>query len=101
MDIRIGENNKRGIAECLLGLSSVMQAHADHDTAVKMLGAVEAARSADPGLFLPVDQRELARSFKACTKHAGRLNRSIGSLRKAASSRWLRLWLFSQAQTFL
>jgi hypothetical protein len=30
-----------------------------------MLGAVEAALSADPGLFLPVDRREFARSLNA------------------------------------
>jgi predicted ATPase len=65
LDIRIAENNRRGIAECLMGLSSITRTRGDPDRAVRMLGAVEAALATDPGLFLLVDQHEFARSLEA------------------------------------
>ena len=62
LDIRIAEGSKRGIAQCLAGLSSIMCIRGDPEGAARMLGAIDAALSAHPGLFLPVDKRELARS---------------------------------------
>ena len=65
LNMRIAENNKRGIAECLVGLSSITCVRGDPGRAVRMLGAVEAALSANPTLFLPVDRREFTRSLNA------------------------------------
>ena len=65
VDIRAGEENRRGLAQCLVGLSSVTQRRGDAERALQMLGAVEGALSADPGLFLPVDRRTLSRTLEA------------------------------------